>query len=708
MYEVRLTAENSDLLRKLVEAGDASERAGKKMESSFDKSTSRVGSMFSRLGSLGSKFGVPMSESLDKVGAKFDETEKKGHGFGAGLASVGQAVTLGLGAGLVAVGAESIHLADNFEASHARLVVALKNSGTSFSSWHSQVDAAENTGQQFGFTSTDIEGALASMTTGMGSAQKAISSLSLAENIAAARHISLAQAAMLVTKASEGQIRPLKQAGIDLPIAAGGALKVKTAFEGLVKAQDKAKLVEQQIADHQLKGKAAMTAYANAQAGLQTAQQKLNDAQTSGSQILTALGEKFGGSAAAQAGTFQGKVAALRAEATNLGTKLGTWLIPKLTELMGVVSNVVTWFEKHRAVAMALGIVIGTVLVVAVVAMVAAWVAANIAIITTVGVVLAVVAVIGLLVAGVIYAWTHFQLFRDIVLGVFTVVKTYVMTYVTIIIGLWHMFGSTIISYAKSTWDNIKLYIQGALNVITGIFNLFKDLFTGKWSNLWNDVKQILSGAWDMIRAIVGQALNQLETLLSLAWAAIGNAVKTGWSDTLSFFEGLPGKITGFFSGLVTDFFNLGANIIHALINGIGSVAGSIASAITSHIPHSIAGVKLWARGGIAEYPMSGGLAILHGREAILPLDDRRRSFEILAQTGLGGGSAATSAVVGSASLTGGGGGVVVVVNVNAPVVGRNSQFDSELALTIANQLKHLGIRDQRMVQSIFQSNGPG
>jgi hypothetical protein len=152
--------------------------------------------------------------------------------------------------------------------------------------------------------------------------------------------------------------------------------------------------------------------------------------------------------------------------------------------------------------------------------------------------------------------------------------------------------------------------------------------------------------------------------------------VTAGWSATLSFFESLPGKILGFFEALPGDLYNIGASLISKLIDGIKSMAGNAGSlvlhAVESVVPHSVFGIKLWARGGISDVPSTGGLAMLHGKELILPFNDQQRSAELLTGSGLfdnmpdSGGSVVRTPLVGSVPAHT----HITNININGPVFG--------------------------------------
>jgi len=378
------------------------------------------------------------------------------------------------------------------------------------------------------------------MTTGMGSAQKAIGLMGVAEDLAAAKGISLQDAALAVTKASEGQLRPLKQLGIDLPIATGGALKTKTAYEALGKAQDKMKATMLAMHSGLLKGPAAMKAYQGAQAGLQTAQQKFNDVSSSGSSIIAALGQKLSGSAAAQADTFGGKVKAMKAELEDTGIKIGMALMPVLSnlasflldKLIPAISNVVGWVEKN---------------------------------------------------------WPKLM---TAIMPVIDKIKGYITGFVNTVTAAWQIFGGRILSFATEAWDHVKTYIQGALEGIQSLFRFFADLFTGKWGKLWGDLLGVFKGIWKMLSAQIGLAWDAVKSVVSLAWDGIKQAVVAGATHVVNFMAELPGKILGAIGDITSKMFQVGVAIVEGIINGIGDIGSTLLHKVTSGLGGLVHGVK--------------------------------------------------------------------------------------------------------------------
>lgn len=179
------------------------------------------------------EFRAKMAEAQHEI----DHLSRKGGSGFDKLAAVGRSALLGIGGAAVAVGTMAVHLADQFETAHAHLETALKNAGSSFDAYRKRIAAVSKTNENLGYTNAQVEEALARLTTATGSPTKALALLATAVNLARLRNLDLADSAVVVGKASNGLLRPLKMLGIDLPIAADGALKAKQASDGLAKAQ---------------------------------------------------------------------------------------------------------------------------------------------------------------------------------------------------------------------------------------------------------------------------------------------------------------------------------------------------------------------------------------------------------------------------------------------------------------------------------------
>ena len=282
------------------------------------------------------------------------------------MAAVGKAALFGLGTVAVGVGGLSLKMAGDFEKAHSRLEQSLKNVGTTFDAQKAQIDKADAAMEKFGFTNANTQDALAYLTTALKSPQKAFADLGLAADLAKYKNVDLSTAALAVARAQEGNLKPLKQLGIDLPVAAGGAKAVAAAqatvatqtqklttflhaHSNAVSTASKYHLTYQQMVDK-----------------LTASQKKLKDAQSAGTDIMIGLAKAIHGQAQAASETFDGKLQHLKAQTEDVGKSIGLWLIPKIEKLVSAIASTIDWFKKHKAIAEAVGTVIGVTLVAAI------------------------------------------------------------------------------------------------------------------------------------------------------------------------------------------------------------------------------------------------------------------------------------------------------------------------------------------------------
>ena len=309
-----------------------------------------------------SEFSTAMGEARGEIAT----LEKEGSGSFDKLASFGKASLFALGTASIAVGALGVEMADSFEKSHAKLETALKNAGTSFEQFAIPIGDAQKKMEQLGYTNAQTQEALANLTTALKDPNKALSDLSIAADLAAYKHVDLATAATAVARAQEGNLKALKQLGIDLPVAAGGAAKLEAAHTALAKATENASAYLKLHSDAVDTASKYHDNYEKLLGKVHDAQDKVNSVSDAGTQIMKGLSDAIGGQAATQAETFTGKMAALKAQSEDVAKNIGMALIPILEKLMTAIKDVVDWFGKHKVVAEALGIVVGTVLVTAI------------------------------------------------------------------------------------------------------------------------------------------------------------------------------------------------------------------------------------------------------------------------------------------------------------------------------------------------------
>jgi hypothetical protein len=239
-----------------------------------DSATNRIGGVFSKMGGA---VGGEVGDMLDKIGAGFDKLGDSAQGkLGAKLMAVG-GIVAGLGVGMQTMASGDI-------AAHQQLQAAVDATGKSYQGFDKDVEDAITTQEKYGHKATDTQEALRVMTQAFQDPKAAVEQMSLVENLAAAKHESLAAAAATVAKVHGGSTKILKEFGISVGLNADGTKN----YDG----------------------------------------------------ALAALSTRLSGQAAAASDTFSGKLAGVRAHLEDVGAQVAGKLGPALTTVGPVILGV--------------------------------------------------------------------------------------------------------------------------------------------------------------------------------------------------------------------------------------------------------------------------------------------------------------------------------------------------------------------------------
>lgn len=460
-----------------------------------EAATGRIGAGFAKLGSaVGGEFGDIISrtgDGLSRVG------EKSGK-LAAGLTVGGAAIT-GVGLAFSQMGSADKQASD-------QLAQAVKITGNSFTDYKDQFEKAIKTQENFGRKATDTQEALRKMTTASGSPKKALEELAVASNLAAAKHISLSEAADLVDRVVAGKgAKTLVQYGITMIAAGASATTMAAAQNGVQKstatleaAQLKLTQVEEAqhakkvltVADH-IALENAQNRVTLASAGLVKAHEKVTAAQDSmkaganrGQDALDQLAKKVDGQSSASVNNFAGQVNIARVKLEDWGAAMGQKVGPVLTTLGPILSVVGVGMELMRArqIAAAAATVVGTG---ATGAATVAQTGFNLSMMAN-PITLVIVAIVAL-VAGLIWFFTQTKLGKEI----------------------WANFTK----FIGEAWQNIVKFITDSVsnvaNAMNSIGGFIKSVFVGAANfiiDVFNNVNKAINVVIDGLNAALGLA----------------------------------------------------------------------------------------------------------------------------------------------------------------------------------------------------------
>lgn len=244
--------------------------------------------------------------------------------------------------------------------------------------------------------------------------------------------------------------------------------------------------------------------------------------------------------------TFAFQMDQAKAAVNAAGISIGNVLLPAVTSIARAVAAVVgpmaTWMSQHQKIvgliaSVAAGILIG-------VGALKAWAAIQGTINTLMAIFDAeaeanpiglIVVAIAALVAGLIYAYTHFQTFRTIVQAVFGAVKD-------VIVGAWHVI--------QAVWNALAVAAQAvghafavAFDAVAAVATTVWHAIAGVWdaivsvtTTVWNGISAFFSKWWPLLLMIFATPIALLIGMWNHFHNTIESVAKTVWHALQSFF----------------------------------------------------------------------------------------------------------------------------------------------------------------------------
>lgn len=339
--------------------------------------------------------------------------------------------------------------------------------------------------------------------------------------------------------------------------------------------------------------------------------------------ILAELATEYGGSAAAQAATFEGKLAQLNNRWGDFKEQLGFAVIPVLEQLMEVGGRVMAWLETLSPATVsfiAKLVLFGTAaaLIIAPFAGFILLIPAFTAGLTTIGAILAavswpLVAIIAL-VSALAFAWTtnlfgiqektaiFFQMITDLV-GLFKFGWEsdwfYVQTIVTTVFDF-------IYDYFLVYWETFKMLFSVALLLIQG-----------NWQGAWDAMKVWAKTVFDIVAKWGGAFWEALSAIFKAGGELVGGL----WNG---FMDGVKNVTKSVWEGvkqMFVDSINWIIGKLNAFINALNSVSGVLGKALgLGKKGLSIGNIPTLATGGIVTSPTLAMIGEGGEPEAVIPL----------------------------------------------------------------------------------------
>jgi len=487
-----------------------------KSEGTAARAKHAFSTMFSTLGASG-VLG-PFQEQINQVSQIIDRVTTEGS------KKFGTMLMAGGGGAMAAGGILTASANKDVEASN-QLKQAIENAGGVYEEYEGRIDGVVRGQEKFGTTANTTKDALRILTTATQDPEKAMNEMGLAADIAASKHISLADASDMLAKAYSGNTRALKQFGIDTTGLVSPTKELENAQKDAAKASDDLATANQKLDDLQarLSGKAKLTIseqqqlrdaqkqVADATAYNSAAQEtlaKTTDAVQNGTsdmdKALGAVADRLHGQAAAAADSWGGKLRGLKAWTEDHVAELGQKYGPALMGI-GAAMTAVGGITETGAAILGKFATAQDVATVATEGLTVAESESAVAEGIALGPILLIIAAIAVLAVGIYELIQHWDGVKNAVTAAWnwvwaktsqfgSDVKAFFIAWWPEILGIFTLGLGTVVGEVYRHWDDIVGFVKG-------LPGRLRDAAVGMWDWISNGVRGAINDAIGVMNA---------------------------------------------------------------------------------------------------------------------------------------------------------------------------------------------------------------
>ena len=172
--------------------------------------------------------------------------------------------------------------------------------------------------------------------------------------------------------------------------------------------------------------------------------------------------------------------------------------------------------------------------------------------------------------------------------------------------------GHDIAKNMNAFWHHTTNVFDGIRHDVAHYWDMTWNNTIGRLSNGVNDANRLLAGWWHDIAHWFDLIRHDVARWWDLTWTQTVSRTEHGIADVVRWFKGLPGRILAALAALPGMLFSAGQHAIQRLIDGLGSMLGSLGN-MASQVAHKIAG--FFGLSPAREGPLSGsGAPEIRGR----------------------------------------------------------------------------------------------
>ena len=177
---------------------------------------------------------------------------------------------------------------------------------------------------------------------------------------------------------------------------------------------------------------------------------------------------------------------------------------------------------------------------------------------------------------------TYFNIYKSIIQTVLTVIQTVITTVWNTIKTVITTVMTAIQTIFSTIWNAIKVVIQAVVSGIKGLINGDFTAVKNSITTIMNTIKSTITTIWNTIKSTISTVLAAIKNAVSTVFNGIVNAVKGAMINVLSAVKIGFSNVKGHITGLASEAFTWGKDLIMGIVNGIKSCIGAVGDAVSS------------------------------------------------------------------------------------------------------------------------------
>lgn len=177
---------------------------------------------------------------------------------------------------------------------------------------------------------------------------------------------------------------------------------------------------------------------------------------------------------------------------------------------------------------------------------------------------------------------TYFNIYKTIITTVLNAIKTVFTTIWNAIKTVVTTVVTAISTFLTTAWTAIQ-------TTATTIWNAISSFFTNIWNGIKNvittavnAIKNVVTTAWNNIKNTVTSVGNAIKTAVTNLWNNVTSAVKNAMSNVFNAVKSGFSNVKEHITGLASQAFNWGKDLIMGIVNGIKSCISAVGDAVSS------------------------------------------------------------------------------------------------------------------------------